>query len=148
MRRKIIVLSILLSVAATAFAQVKVSHSSSGIEFNVKRAFARGDEVCIDLLITNRSNYESIAFNLWGSKCYDDEGNEYTKNALSKEGPATVGGKIDIPRDVPRKIRVIIKNVDEYASAFPLIKLEYEIYNPTSNGPQTLSIKDLIISKD
>ena len=133
---------------SSAFAQVKITSGVAGIEFAVKRAFADGDNVCIDLLITNRSNYESIFFNLYYSKLYDDEGNEYTENALSREGPQTIGGKIDIPRDIPRKVRIVIKNVDEYATSFLLVKLAYEVYNPTSSGTKTLSIKNLPIIRD
>lgn len=148
MRKFITILCLLLTTLPIAYAQVKVSSGSSGIEFNVKRAFSRGNEVCIDLLITNMSNYDSIAFLLSSSKVYDDEGNEYTQNAIYKEGPATYGGKIDIPRDVPRKVRIVVSNVDEYASAFPLIQLEYEVYNPSSYGPKTLTIKNLPIIKE
>ena len=138
---------LLLAVTLPAFSQVKVGVESSGLEVKVKRAVAQGDNVFIDLMITNCANYDSIAFNLWDSKVYDDEGNEYTRDALSKEGPSSYGGKIDIPRDVPRKVRIVVHNVDEYASGFTLAKIIYEVYNPGSAGPRTLTIKNLPITK-
>lgn len=134
-------------ISILSFAQTQVNSGASEIDITVKRAFARGGDVCVDLIVTNNSNWESISFNLWDSKAYDDEGNEYTKNSLSKDGPSTYGGKIDIPREVPRKVRLVIADVDEYASSFTLKKNEYEGWNPSSN-PRTLTIKNLPITRE
>lgn len=147
MKRLFLFITSLLTISVFSFAQTKVNSGSSEIDITVKRAFARGNEVCVDLIITNNSNWESISFNLWDSKVYDDEGNEYTKNSLSKEGPSTYGGKIDIPREVPRKVRLVVAKVDEYASSFTLMKIEYEGWNPSSN-PRTLTIKNLPIARE
>ena len=147
MKRLFLFITSLLTISVFSFAQTKVNSGSSEIDITVKRAFARGNEVCVDLIITNNSNWESISFNLWDSKVYDDEGNEYTKNSLSKEGPSTYGGKIDIPREVPRKVRLVVAKVDEYASSFTLMKIEYEGSNPSSN-PRTLTIKNLPIARE
>ena len=147
MKRLFLFITSLLTISVFSFAQTKVNSGSSEIDITVKRAFARGNEVCVYLIITNNSNWESISFNLWDSKVYDDEGNEYTKNSLSKEGPSTYGGKIDIPREVPRKVRLVVAKVDEYASSFTLMKIEYEGWNPSSN-PRTLTIKNLPIARE
>lgn len=147
MKRLFLFITSLLTISVFSFAQTKVNSGSSEIDITVKRAFARGNEVCVDLIITNNSNWESISFNLWDSKVYDDEGNEYTKNSLSKEGPSTYGGKIDIPREVPRKVRLVVAKVDEYALSFTLMKIEYEGWNPSSN-PRTLTIKNLPIARE
>lgn len=147
-RRIITVLTILLLSGTAALAQEIVSSGSPSVDVKVKRAFTSGADVNIDLVITNHGNYESISFNLWDSKVYDDEGNEYTRSALSKDGPSTYGGKIDIPKDVPRKVRIIVHNIDEYAASFPMAKLIYEVYAPASYGPKTLVIKDLPITRE
>ena len=147
MKRFILFIVALLSINIVSFAQTTVNGGASEIDIAVKRAFVRGNDVCVDLTITNNSNWSSISFNLWDSKVYDDEGNEYTKNSLSKDGPSTYGGKIDIPREVPRRVRLVVANVDEYASSFTLMKIEYEGWNPSSN-PRTLTIKNLPIIRD
>jgi len=147
MKRLILFIVALLSVNILSYAQTTVNSGAPEIDIAVKRAFARGNDVCVDLTITNNSNWSSISFNLWDSKVYDDEGNEYTKNSLSKDGPSTYGGKIDIPREVPRRVRIVVANVDEYASSFTLMKIEYEGWNPSSN-PRTLTIKNLPIIRD
>ncbi len=147
-RRIITILTLLLLTGTAALAQTYLEPGAPSLGVTVKRAFASGADVSIDLVITNLGNYESISFNLWDSKVYDDEGNEYTRSALSKDGPSTYGGKIDIPKDIPRKVRIVVHNIDEYASSFPMAKLIYEVYAPASYGPKTLVIKDLPISRD
>lgn len=147
MKRFFLSALLLLAALLPVFSQMKVSVETPDLDVQVKRAFAQGDNVCIDLMITNQGNYESIYFDFWATKIYDDEGNEYTGNALSKDGPGTFGGKIDIPRDIPRKVRIIVHNVDEYASAFTLTKFVYEVYNPRSSGSKSLTIKNLPITK-
>lgn len=147
-RRIITVLTIIILTGTAAFAQTIVEPGAPSLGVTVKRAFVSGADVCIDLVITNLGNYESISFNLWDSKFYDDEGNEYTRNALSKDGPSTLGGKINIPKGVPRKVRIIVHNIDEYASSFLLANIYYEVYAPASYGSRTLVIRDLPISRD
>ena len=71
-RRIITVLTIIILTGTAAFAQTIVGPGAPSLGVTVKRAFVSGADVCIDLVITNLGNYESISFNLWDSKFYDD----------------------------------------------------------------------------
>lgn len=136
------------------FAQVKISTGSSLIDVQVKRAFAQGDDVCIDLMLTSHTKWDMIS--LHACEVYDDEGNHYQLMGVSFQVSdemidVMVDGKrrciFSVAKDIPRKVRVIIRNVDEYASAFSLVKIEWWGDRSSANIINT-TIKDLQITRE
>ena len=62
-------------ISITSFAQVSISTDSPNVDVTVKRAFARGENVYLDLLITCHNRWEYVGVS--GCTAYDDEGNYY-----------------------------------------------------------------------
>lgn len=154
---KRILLTALLGLFAVtaASAQTTVDSGHSSIEVAVKRAFASGSDVCIDLIITSRGNWDKIVLH-GDSEFYDDEGSRYTSGIHYRDygvyferDNERMGGacQLNIVKDIPRKLRIIVKNVDEYASSFLLIKLPYLGNNTTLNSC-TMTIKNLPITRN
>ena len=135
MKRLFVTIVLLFTCLIYAGAQVKVSSGSTSIDVAVKRAIAEGDDVIIDLMITSHGSWEKIIISTGNmfpsSRLYDDEGNLYqsgNRDVMMFEAD----GKRDywfpelvIERDVPRKMRVIVKNVDEYATEFTKAYFHY-----------------------
>ena len=131
MKRIIAVLSLLLSLIQSVSAQVSVSCSSTAVSVKVKRCIAVGDDVFVDLVFTGTGKLSQMYIS-HNSEAYDDEGNKYlTRNidipfsihfeSDSKQGLS--GFWLDIPKDVPRKVRMRLLETDEYASCLSLVKL-------------------------
>lgn len=150
MKKIILVMGALLAFF-TASAQVKVDSGSPSIEMTLKRCLAQGDQVIMDFVVICRMNINDIYFH--DPEIYDDEGNFY------HGGPPTGGhynifvidgvensyiSRLHLDRDIPRKLRLIVKHVDEYASSFLLIKMKYEI----NSTYYTATIKNLPINRE
>ncbi|MCR5570986.1 MAG: hypothetical protein K6F42_01910 [Bacteroidales bacterium] len=151
MRRLFIVAAAMFASLALAQAQVTISPGNSAMEFQVKRALAQGDDVIIDLMITCKSNQSVFQlFELPG--IYDDEGNFYTTDVFGTklqfefDGKRSTTFRFPIERGIQRKMRIIVHNVDEYASAFSLIKISYMGDNSGFSGE--LTIKNLPITRN
>lgn len=151
MRRLFIVVAALFAALTLAQAQATISPGNSAMEFQVKRALAQGDDVIIDLMVTCKSN-QSIFQLFEQTSIYDDEGNLYTTDLFGSkiqfefDGKQSTSFRFPIERGIQRKLRIIVHNVDEYASAFSLIKISYMGDNSSFSG--VLSIKDLPITRD
>jgi len=143
------------------FSQTKISSGSTNIDVQIKRAVVNGDDVFVDLIITSRGSWsflEIMTRNDMGSvgcRFYDDEGNLYQSGSSSVMQFEIDGArsywfpKIQIERDIPRKMRIIVKNVDEYASSFSSIRIPYW----GNGGSKTedlnvITIKNLPIIRD
>lgn len=148
-------------ISITSFAQVSISTDSPNVDVTVKRAFARGENVYLDLLITCHNRWEYVGVS--GCTAYDDEGNYYDMwkpsrtpgqfrmDVLDENGeriPHTSGSSIIyVARDIPRKVRILIKEVDEYATSFTLAKIEWR-GNNDRNLIFNSTIKNLPITRD
>lgn len=146
MRHLIVTIILLITGFVYSGAQVRVDSGATEVEMKVKRAFSRGNDVCIDLIVTGLSSWESIAFWVIERKIYDDEGNFYERNQIYFEADGEMKNVIPIERGIARKVRIVVKDVDEYASSFTLIKLHYD-GNNTSANPRMLTIRDLPITR-
>ncbi len=135
MKRLIFAVILLISCSLFAGAQVKVSSGSPSIDVVVKRAIADGDDVIIDLIVTSHGGWRKIIISTGymypSSRLYDDEGTLY-QSGNSKIMTFEVDGyrnyyfpEMVIERDVPRKLRVIVKNVNEYATEFTKAYFHY-----------------------
>ena len=152
-----------LAVSVSAFAQEgtpkqpepKVSPGSTAIDVTVKRAVAQGNDVFVDLMVTSRSSWKVLAFLSDHCVIYDDEGNLYRGGLVNMEyrvlfevdGSRHNQCHLEMERGIPRKVRIIIRNVDEYAASFPLIKLRYYGDNTCSND-NTITIENLFIKRE
>lgn len=144
---------------------VKSGHPS--IEVQVKRCIASGDDVIIDLMITCHAKWKTVDFHYrLIPEVFDDEGNYYkTEDQIARmegkiwyEIDGKKGNEVDYVRvlvveeDIPRKLRIIIKDVDEYASAFPSMVFPYFIYDKNGNNIDekgfAITIKNLPITRE
>lgn len=146
MRHLIVTIILLITGFVYSGAQVRVDSGATEVEMKVKRAVSRGNDVCIDLIVTGLSSWEYIAFPGINLKIYDDEGNFYDRDKIYFEADGKRTIVIPIERGIARKVRIVVKDVDEYASSFALIKLYYDGNNSNAN-PRTLTIRDLPITR-
>lgn len=137
MKKAISLFAFLLLGLTCSLAQVKVSSGSLSMDVQFKRAVAQGNDVFIDLIVTCNTNWEKVG--LSGCKIYDDEGNYYNLwDGYGNRGyridvienderiPLPSGAaSIPVARDIPRKVRILVKGVDEYASSFVQISIEW-----------------------
>lgn len=146
MKKVVLLLSLLLFTIA-AFAQTTINSGDPALEMTVKRTFIRGNDACIDILVVGHNSWECISFWWIERQVYDDEGNFYEKDNVSFEVDGKTSSIIRIARDIPRKMRIVVHNIDDYASSFPLIKLTYDGNNTNANT-RTMVIKGLPITRD
>lgn len=118
---KRIIFCLLFSVLSIcAFGQVKCTSSNPSYELTYKRSVVAGNSVIVDFLVTLYGN-ETKEFRVYEMTVYDDEGNVYNFKA-NGTGCVDVGNTgnniIYIEPDIPVKIRITVKNVDEYSTLF------------------------------
>lgn len=165
MKRVTLVLAIILASLSSSFAQTKVSSGSSNLEVQVKRAVENGADVYVDLLITSTGSLSFIEINTHstasatdssgaGCRFYDDEGRMYQSGAESTMLFEIDGNrsywfpKLVLEKGVPRKMRIIVKNVDEYATSFVSAHIRYlPDGSRFSTDEGTIVIKNLPISR-
>ncbi len=162
--KKFIVAFILCLSAFSAFAQVYVSSGNPDVDIKIKRAFSSGSDVVIDFLVTSSTIWESITFgtlpaNDIGVLVYDDEGNLYdNKFTTQKYAGSRIWFESDgersyqvrnvkIARNIPRKVRMIIQDVDEYASSFSEMTIGY-YGNNDGRYAYKIIIKNLPITRE
>lgn len=156
-RIAVLLAACLFSIAS--FAQVYVSPGTSNIDIKVKRCFASGNDVFIDLVLTGNGRWENVFIHGHESRIYDDEGNMYKGGFMGGQDyryginfeydklTNKPDCQINIPRDVPRKVRVKITDVDEYASSFVKISMPCD-GNSTNANPFEIIIKNLPITRE
>ena len=153
MKRFLLFTSLLVSTWTISFAQASVSTGHPSLSVDVKRCFANGQNVYVDMIFTVNNNWDRVvlenASGDYASFVFDDEGNSYTnKFYFEIDGKSSsYQGWIDIAPDVPRKMRLVISNVDEYASSLSLIKLSYSGGYRSTSHHNYIIIKKLPISR-
>lgn len=60
-------------------------------------------------------------------------------------GPTMYERGLDVAQDVPRKFRLVVKGVDEYASSFALVKIPY--FGDNNSSTYTIIVKDFPITR-
>lgn len=118
--KKTLLLFIVLCSTIIASAQVKCTSSNPSYELTYKRTVVAGNSVIVDFLVTLYGNVTK-EFRVYEITVYDDEGNVYNFKA-NGTGCVDVGNTgnniIYIEPDIPVKIRITVKNVDEYSTLF------------------------------
>lgn len=160
-KRLIVTIVLLISCLINIRAQVYVSSGHPQMDVVAKRAFVMGEQACIDLLITVHNSWSSVVFTngsgpKYASSIFDDEGNLYEGQyehasrgiGFNYDGQ-TYGyqGWLKVVKDVPRKIRIMVKGIDEYATEFTSISLPY-MGDASSNNEAKIVIKHLPLRRD
>jgi len=157
MKRFIILLSCLFLSVPQVFSQVQVSSGNPELDVQVKRAVAEGNDVFIDLMITCYADWDVIRLIHRDRLCFfDDEGvlyhgDEYNGGIIRIfffiDGEKNSGhALLKVARDVPRKLRILVKDVNEYAASFTYIKIPYVA---NDHGDEAyIVIRNLPISRD
>lgn len=152
MKKILLAISLFLVLSAPCWAQMSVSCSLSSVSVQVKRCFAQGDDVLVDLIVTGTGRVQKMYFSHY-SEAYDDEGNKYYVSVINApfyiqfecdNRTGLSGFWLDVPKDVPRKVRMRMLGADEYASSFPLIKIPCDGDDSTHG---VITIKNLPINK-
>ena len=150
MKRILFLLIALVAVSSVCSAQVNVDSGNTAVEMTLKRCLAQGDQVIMDFVVICRVNANYIYY--YEPDVYDDEGNLYHHipggqtyhNYIIDGNNKGSSGELVLEKDIPRKMRLITKHVDEYASTFLLIKIPYAV----NNGRYTATIKNLPINRE
>ena len=148
MKKFLLGIVVLVATAISAIAQTTLTSGAAEMKVELKRAVAQGNEVVLDFMVTSyASNWGRVFFSARFSQFYDDEGNLY-------EGDDKIEFKADgyglsVERDIPRKLKVIVKGVDEYATTFLLCRIKY--YVDSKEGARVkeseMTIKNLSIER-
>lgn len=152
MRQIAFFLAIFIGSISASYAQTSISTNHSSFEVQVKRCIAKGQDVYIDMIFSVYNDWRFLTVDRDGfqyrSAIFDDEGNHYGTQSLFFEVDRKINSSafVEIVKDVPRKVRVIIKNVDEYATKLSSIELFY--VGPTSADRGLITIKNLPISRN
>lgn len=156
MKRLFVLFILLMAPLNSLVAQTTVNSGSSNIDVQVKRCFASGDDVSIDLMITGRGAWKTLVFQPDGCVFYDDEGNRYTGGLYGRSEYRVIFETqesrhyqlyLAIEKDIARRVRIIVERVDEYASEFSLIKLPY-MGDGATGLEGTITIKNIPITRD
>ena len=105
------------------------------------------------MVLTVYNNWDALVFSKNNRRdsirIFDDEGGFYGECVFDVDGKqSTYQGWLNVAKDVPRKIRFVIKNVDEYATSFPLMELPYAGQGKVGGAEDCkLVIKNLPISR-
>ena len=144
-----------VSISA-AFGQVKCISSNMDFEMTYKRTFVSNNAVVVDFVITYNGNGNRYFEISEGNETYiyDDEGNVYRGTNIAGWEPANIivnvgnTGKrgTELPSGVPVKVRITIKDVDEFATLFP--KMDLSCYFGDGKGWHPISISNVPIPRN
>lgn len=131
------------------------------VDVKLKRCIASGNSAYIDLVVTNWSDKDIRAFCMdkepmanyshFYTAAYDDEGNVYklkVKMSISISGEDVTYDHFNLPREIPVKIRLYIKNLSEYAHEFKLLKVAFRGVSPVDPyGAASLEVRGIPITR-
>ena len=154
--KRIILIALCLFSFITAFGQVKCVSSNIDFEMTYKRTFVSNNAVIVDFLITYNGN-GSRRFEVsqdMGTCIYDDEGNVYRGQTTASMNPINIivnigntgQNGIDLQSGVPVKVRITIKDVDEFATLFP--KMDLSCYFGDGMGWNPINISNVPIPRN
>jgi len=147
-------------MAISAGAQIKLSYDHSGTEFVFKRCVRSGKNVNIDFSFSNLSTTDyNVFFDGFNAIAFDDEGYDYKPYGINDDGThyikeITIGGRtfrpeahdfrigFFLPADVTTKVRVVLANVDDYATQIKVFKLRVG-----EGGKYNLDVRNIPIAE-
>lgn len=153
----LLLLPLLLTIISLpAGAQPSIDSGNPSIDLSVKRCFASGNTAYLDLVFTAKIDIKAIVIKNQGgnyaTSFYDDEGKRYGGYGKvlfeidDRQDP--YHGYLEIARDIPRKVRVVVPNLDKYATEFPLITMSYSTEKTSGASYYTLTIKNMPIDRE
>lgn len=139
--KRLFIIIVSVFAASAMHGQVRCSTDYPDLELKYKRTTVSGSNVYVDFTLTYHGKDEMGIRISDGNNTifYDDEGNIYKGQGLSGMGErknnniiADVGNANSdyglLPSGIPIKLRMLIKNVDEYATSFPKIIIGFSSY--------------------
>lgn len=142
--KKVIILFLALCCTVIASAQVKCTSSNPDYKIAYKRTIVADNTVFVDFTVTYYGNGQ-VYFRIYAPQIYDDEGNIYSFDSYNVVNVGNTGRNgADISPDIPIKVRIPIKNVDEFATQFYKMIIQY------GNGydENTFTITNVPIPRD
>ena len=165
MKKTIFSVLILFMLSLVANAQIKTSRQyiPIDIDIKVKRCVVSGSQGYIDLVFTNNTgefiknvvvqssetcldkNNETIV--------YDDEGNVYKYTYQGGIYKITFGGEsgqynmVNLPEDVPVKMRIELENVSEYATEFTMLNIAFRNISSHYYGVGSVTFRNIPITR-
>ena len=156
MKRFFLLFLLLTLVALPVSAQPSVDTGNPFIDLSVKRCFASGNTAYLDMVFTARTDIKAIVIHNqdgnYSTVFYDDEGKRYSGYGKvlfeidDRQDP--YHGYLEVARDIPRKVRVVVPNLDKYAAEFPLITMNYTTETRSGSILYTLTIKNMPIARE
>ena len=163
--KKLSLLLVAMTIALSAYAQ-SITFSVPGIEVTYRRCIGSGTSAYVDFIMTNWTGEEIQGSSLsseamagyenYVTVAYDDEGNVYRPGSgisSVKIGddiftPSLAARPFALPVGVPVKFRVRLSNVDEFATEFKLLKMNFRgLDEGTDYGVSRLEIRDIPITR-
>lgn len=150
--KKIILLAIAVLFTFTATAQIKIDSGDPYISLKYKRTIVNGNTVMIDFVMTNlnRNEIEACLYNFVNLSFTDDEGNIYGNNNFKIDiGNSGQETGVFAP-EIPLKVRFILTNINEYATAITSINYPYYyLTEPNRNAVnRTMKIYNVPIPRE
>ena len=146
MKRSFLLFLLLTLVTLPVSAQPSIDPGSPSIDLAVKRCFVSGNTAYLGIIgIGNQGGNYSTVF-------YDDEGKRYSGYGKvlfeidDRQDP--YHGYLEVSRDIPRKVRVVVPNLDRFAAEFPLITMNYTMETRSGSNWYTLTIKNMPIDRE
>ena len=142
--------------AMSGYAQT-IKLNAPAVEIKFKRCIASGGSAYVDLVMTNWSEKEIRGECVWRepmasydnyyTAVYDDEGNMY-RDSLSFSFAGESSNSFYAPCEIPIKVRIYIRNLDEYASEIKLLKMAFRgMPSAEPYGAALLEIRDIPITR-
>lgn len=165
MKKTLLIITLLLACTFCIKAQT-VSFTNPDIEVKFRRCICSGSSAYVDLVMTNYSGMDMTGVSLaseamagyesYVTVVYDDEGNVYKPHygisSVSIGGdsfmPSLAGRNFLLPAEVPVKIRIYLKGVDEFATELTLLRMNFRQLDPgTDFGASLLEARNLPITR-
>lgn len=146
--KKSILFSFLLFLSFLAFAQIKIENPIPSTDIKVKRCFANGNGVIVDLIINNYSN-KDLQLTLYTQLVIDDEGISYDYNmcrSIDSNGEERIGSmgvNIFIPKEGFSRYRTRISDVSDFAAS-----LQYLRIAALGNSKYEIIVRNIPIDRD
>jgi hypothetical protein len=150
--KKFILLAIAALFTFIATAQVKIDSGDPYISLKYKRTIVNGNTVMIYFVMTNLKNieFEACLYNFVNLTFTDDEGNIYgNQNFKIDVGNSGKETGVFSP-EIPLKVRFILTNINEYATAITSINYPYYYISGPGNiaTHRTMKIYNIPIPRE
>ena len=165
MKRTIFSLLMLMMVSLVANAQIRTSRQYIPIDMDikVKRCVVSGAQGYIDLVFTNHTgafvkdvmvqSSETCLSKNNETIVYDDEGNVYRYTYKGGIYNIMFGGEsgqynmVNLPEDVPVKMRIELENVSEFATEFTMLNIAFRNISSHYYGVGSVTFRNIPITR-